>query len=429
MNIGQHIAEILEDQGKVSVPGVGTFYLKKTDAHFDDERQMFFPSDRILSFKLYEEERSNFAEYISKAEDLSSVAAKHIIKEFAIKFNNSLGTSGTAEIRGIGKLKKEGSDYVIETFTSYGLLPLPDSGSIYFEMPDVSKFREKDAPVKESFIDDNIEIPEPLAPEPIIPEPVIPEPIIPKEVPPPIEEPVKEEVPIREEIPVKEEDPLKEQAASPKESYVKDHLSEKEKVVDTDYDSFFSNPGSSERGTRNSEDSSGKTSTLWKWVIISCAVLLVAGSVMAYLFYPKIKVIIQQYRSGAVEAAPPPVVAKTIVPSATDSIADSILTKQTDSIVAAAGASPKIAKPDSAKSGTITYEIIVASFSLKSEAETYVNQWVNKGVKVHIVERPLRTFKYKISAGTFTDQAAAQKELQLVQKNINKEAWIDQIKN
>ncbi len=426
MNIGLHIAEILEDRGKVSVPGVGTFYLKKTDAHFDDERQMFFPSDRKLSFKLFEEEGFSFAEYISKAEDISGVAAKHVIKEFAIKFNNALGTTGTAEIRGIGKLKKEGSEYVIETFTSYGLLPLPDSGSISFEIPDPTEFTEKEAPEKESFSNDEINIPEPVAPEPIIPEPVIQEPIIPEPVISKEEPPIPE--PVREEVPVKEEAPLREATVPPTESYVKDHLTEKEKVVDTDYDSFFSNPGSTERRARNTEDSPGKASALWKWVIISCAVLLIAGSVLGYLFYPKIKVIIQKYRTGTVETVAPPVVAKPIVPTPADSIADSILKKQTDSVVAAA-ANPAVTKADTVKSGAVTYEIIVASFALKSEAETYVKQWTAKGARVHIIERPLRTFKFKVSAGSFTDQASAQKELASVQKNINKEAWIDQIKN
>ncbi|HCN85157.1 MAG TPA: hypothetical protein DIT07_16300 [Sphingobacteriaceae bacterium] len=391
MNIGLHIAEILEERGKVSVQEVGTFYLKKTDAYFDDERQLFFPSERKLSFKLFEEEEFNFAEYISKAEDISSVAAKHVIKQFAIKLNNALGTSGTAEIRGIGKLKKEGPEYVIETFTSYGLLPLPDSGSVSFETTD-TVFPENNIVEKESYVDEEINIPEPVTPETVIPE----------------EAPPKQE-PVREEISIKEKSPVKEQVAPQKETALKEEVEEQEEFVTTDDDSLFSN-------------------SLLKWIIISFAVLLLAGSVLGYLFYPKIKVIIEKYRSALVQPAPAPVVPKPVIPAPVDSIADSILTKQTDSIVAAAKTGPAT-KTDSVKSGIITYEIIIASFAVKSEAETYVAQWTAKSAKVHLIEQSLGTFKYKVSAGSFTDQASAQNELSLVQKNINKEAWIDQVKN
>jgi hypothetical protein len=450
MNIGLHIAELLEQHGKVSVQGVGTFYLKKTDAYFDEDRQMFFPRNRKLSFKLFEEDNSIFPQYISDKEDISGVAANHVIKEFAIKFNNALGTSGSAEIRGIGKLKKEGSEYVIDTFSSYGLLPLPDSGSMFFEIdaPDLgeeitldnnktileeefnARVEEINARVEEitarQAIREEIaqQVEEVLPQKEVIQEPVLEEIQIPEEIP------VKEETPIPEEIPIKEPDPIPEEVPIPKVSEQEEDKFLKETLKETfkgDYDSLFSNIVDTDKPLQD-DDEETKLSPLREWLIISFAIVVLAGAVLGYLFYPKIKILIQQYRTGTVQVTPAPVTPASIVPAPVDSLADSLLTKQTDSIIAAAATAP-VTKTDSMKNGTGTYEIIVASFALKSEAETYVTQWAAKGQKVHIIERPLRTFKYKVSAGSFTDRAAAQNELSSVQTNINKEAWIDQIKN
>lgn len=75
----------------------------------------------------------------------------------------------------------------------------------------------------------------------------------------------------------------------------------------------------------------------------------------------------------------------------------------------------------------ISYEIIVAAFSRKIDAETYIKEMNLKGIKAKIVEN-LPGKMLKISLGTFTEEEAATLELNRIQKEINKDAWIARVK-
>ena len=340
MNIGLHIAEILEERGKVSVPGVGTFYLKTADAFFDEQRQLFFPKNQELSFKLSEEEDDSiFPDYISKSEEVPFTTAQQSIKEFAVKVNAELGTSGNTEIAGVGNLKKSGSGYTIETFSSYGLMPLPESE---YESSDFSNAASLQA---------------------------------------------------------KEESVVNEKSA---EESAEENINDESAIVEEK-----------------------KRSSLLKWLIISLAALLLISSPLGYYFYPQIKEMINGRQPSTEPAVLTPLTPAPLTPGPVDSLADSTTVQQTDSIRSAA---QDVINPDSAAAG-ITYEIIIASFSVKNEAESYMSQLAAKGLKAQLIERPSGTFKYKVSVGSFNDQGAAQNALSLVQKNINKEAWIAKIKN
>ena len=75
----------------------------------------------------------------------------------------------------------------------------------------------------------------------------------------------------------------------------------------------------------------------------------------------------------------------------------------------------------------ISYEIIVAAFSRKIDAETYIKEMNSKGIKAKIVEN-LPGKMHKISLGTFNEEEAATLELNRIQKEINKDAWIARVK-
>lgn len=74
----------------------------------------------------------------------------------------------------------------------------------------------------------------------------------------------------------------------------------------------------------------------------------------------------------------------------------------------------------------INYEIIVAAFSRKVDAETYMKELSVKGINSKIVNDLPGTI-LKISIGTFTDEETANVELKRIQKEINKDAWIARI--
>ena len=75
----------------------------------------------------------------------------------------------------------------------------------------------------------------------------------------------------------------------------------------------------------------------------------------------------------------------------------------------------------------IRYEIIVASFYKESEAQEYIRIAATKGLKAKIAEN-IPGKMHKISMGTFKDEESATKELEKIQKEINKDAWIARVK-
>ena len=85
--------------------------------------------------------------------------------------------------------------------------------------------------------------------------------------------------------------------------------------------------------------------------------------------------------------------------------------------------------PSTGAASSIKFEIIVAAFNKKSEAETYISQLRKKGIDAQIVEDNKKP-KFKISMGSFTNEDAAQKEKRRIQgTNLAKDAWVLTIKN
>lgn len=75
----------------------------------------------------------------------------------------------------------------------------------------------------------------------------------------------------------------------------------------------------------------------------------------------------------------------------------------------------------------ISYEIIVAAFSRKVDADTYIKEMSTKGYTAKVVEN-LPGKMMKISLGTFREEEPATIELKRIQKEINKDAWIARVK-
>lgn len=81
----------------------------------------------------------------------------------------------------------------------------------------------------------------------------------------------------------------------------------------------------------------------------------------------------------------------------------------------------------SALSAAPSYEIIVAAFSKRTEADQYIEQLKSKGFEAHVLEPKAREY-FKISTGTFTDEKAAQTELKRIQTELSASAWIFHVK-
>ncbi len=69
------------------------------------------------------------------------------------------------------------------------------------------------------------------------------------------------------------------------------------------------------------------------------------------------------------------------------------------------------------------YEVIGASFALKSEADEYVRRLSKKSIKASVVE-DARKPKFKVSLGSFNNYDEATIQKRKIQASFNKEAWI-----
>lgn len=75
-----------------------------------------------------------------------------------------------------------------------------------------------------------------------------------------------------------------------------------------------------------------------------------------------------------------------------------------------------------------TYEVIVASFGLKKEAENSIKNLRKAGIDAKVVVDTKKP-KYKVSIGGFPTMQAADKEKRRIQKGVNKDAWILTVTN
>lgn len=105
------------------------------------------------------------------------------------------------------------------------------------------------------------------------------------------------------------------------------------------------------------------------------------------------------------------------------SIVSDSLQQQVDTALTSANESDVLSNT----SEVVNYEIIVAAFSIKAEAEIFIKQIGSKGIQAKIVEN-MPGKMLKISIGTFLDEELAKKELTRIHKKINKDAWIARVK-
>lgn len=174
------------------------------------------------------------------------------------------------------------------------------------------------------------------------------------------------------------------------------------------------------------------------WIWISASLILLASIIgLAWFYYP------QYFKSFTSNKQNNENLTAVAVPdSARNSVsfADSIvnqLEKQGlhGSEVEKAPDTVKISSNTSSPDGlivkpkaSIVYEIIIGSFALASEAEVSVKTLRNKGIDAKLVV-DIKKPKFKVSLGTFTNLAAANKEKKRIQQDINKDAWILTVNN
>jgi len=174
--------------------------------------------------------------------------------------------------------------------------------------------------------------------------------------------------------------------------------------------------------------------------ILIISILAISASLFAlFYFNQSFNQLIRNIISSKVTTSAPVEPVKTLIPA----ISDSLITKAavTDSIAVINDKNQETAQKEitnkpvavlleekvAASNEGISYEIIVAAFSRKKDAESYITEMSSKGYKPKIVEN-LPGKMMKISLGSFTEEESANTELKQIQKDINKDAWIARVK-
>lgn len=177
-----------------------------------------------------------------------------------------------------------------------------------------------------------------------------------------------------------------------------------------------------------------------KGIWITIALVLIIGAVAGAL-YVKNPQYFSRFRKQAGKQPSP----KTIAVSPPDTIkqsesfADSILQElesqgmhgtevvKTPDTVRVTIAAADTLKP-AAQAPTKVYEIIVASFGLKTEAEQAIKAYRKRNIDAKLIIDTKKP-KFKVGVGTFTTSEAAHKENRRVQSEMTKDAWVLTINN
>jgi len=373
MNISLYIAEILEDNGELSIPGIGTFYRKKIAGYFDEQAQLFFPPVFQLNFEKYGEDSSVLAEYISKTEDVSIESASDIIKDFASKLNEELENTRSAEIPGIGILKKEGTEFIVETNPSYALQPLPELELVY---PYI-------ASTVEPFFEENKEID-------------------------------------AEHLHL---DAAETEKIADTNNYIA--AAEIEQIIDNNAVPYVD--------TEEPERTFGKKiliAAIFVLILMGVSIYFFYPQIRGFVQnkWMKDPPIAQQ-------AAPlKPIPQDPADSLAYQKLEKGIATKPADSTnkVKSPAVTPGAVSYEiivASFNQRNSAEAYIKQLTSKgNKAEAYIKELTSKGRNVHVVEKPSGTFKYEVSVGSFKDMASAQIEKTLAIKNISEETWVDLIR-
>jgi len=376
MDVGVYVTELLQKLDEVSLSGIGTFYKKRTSAYFDNKQGIFFPPSTEYAFDADRQNGSNeLINYVCQVRNISEPSARYFIEKYVDSVKQSLQIKGYAAIDSIGRLRAANNSYVFEpaaienSADSYGLVPVVD---IERKAKKLNNSNEPDFSA--------IRI---------------------KTSPPVQEKPVVEKTTLKEE-------------------------------------------------------KSNKSA-----ILIVITFLLLGGAIVAaYFFFPNLFKAKQKEGNTPV-VTPAPVKPKTdsaVIKekalkeseASADSMFEKSITqlgqeqgitveKPRDTMVISTKTTPlkkskdsiatSATSPSASAVPTIKFEIIVAAFNKKSEAETYISQLRKKGIDAQIVADNKKP-KFKISMGSFTNEEAAQKEKRRIQgSNLAKDAWVLTIKN
>lgn len=383
--LGEYITEILNENRKVYLPGLGTFEKERIPALFDENSNSFLaPSDKII---LTNEKgiADLIIKAIAQAEGISEEESENELKKAIGSILLELNETGESTIPNFGNLTKEDDDGIVFIQDEVSIEALP----LY---KPVSELKLLSHSIPESELDPQIVLNQ----------------LFQKELDSNAE---------MEEV-SESESGMSSETPNDFDSHPESHVTE---VLNSHLE-----PDKEEEYLLANEDSRPKKSSrLWLWPVAALIVLISAAALWYFnpsLFEKKEEVPftiihpIEEMNSDELLS--------------TDSLSPSdIIPLITPDSLSVSEENEVELESTPPKEPTITFEIIIGSFGKRSEAENYIENMRSKGYKLRILENQRAGTLFKISYGSFTDEAKAQLELNKVREDLAKEAWVYKYKN
>lgn len=180
------------------------------------------------------------------------------------------------------------------------------------------------------------------------------------------------------------------------------------------------------------EEKPARSNSLGQAILVILILIIGTGG-LAYVFYPELFDLKTdrplQVNEQPAKVTAPPVQQDTLQnhPQTSALPATTGVTKRTDSVPRPKPAVTTTA-PVAPTEKLPKFEVIGASFGLRSEAEDYIKVMKNRGIRASIYE-DTRKPRFKISLGSYTTYEEANLEKRKVQNTFNREAWILTVKD
>ena len=225
--LSKMVKELILDDDKVVLPGLGCFVAEIVPAYFSDKGYTINPPYRKLYFRSRPDEGEALIDFYAKSNEVAYDVAEKIVKDFVAELKTVLMAKKVVVFPGLGRLRATKENNVF--FIADEDLDIYPEG---FGLEPISLKTHQETPEEVSAAVAGLKtmlepaVPEPVVPEPEpepepIPEPVVPEPepeVIPEQVPEPEVIPESESVvPEPEPTPEPEPEPIPEPEPVPAE--------------------------------------------------------------------------------------------------------------------------------------------------------------------------------------------------------------------
>ena len=208
--LSKMVKELILDDDKVVLPGLGCFVAEIVPAYFSDKGYTINPPYRKLYFRSRPDEGEALIDFYANSNEVAYDVAEKIVKDFVAELKAVLMAKKVVVFPGLGRLRATKENNVF--FIADEDLDIYPEG---FGLEPISLKTHQETPEEVSAAVAGLKtMLEPAVPEPVVPEPE-PEPVVPEPIPEPEPEVIPEQVPEPEVIPEPEPTPEPEPEPEP----------------------------------------------------------------------------------------------------------------------------------------------------------------------------------------------------------------------